>query len=305
MCAAPAPPRAAPAVFDRRLARARLARALAGAPADFLLARAVEDVLERLSVVQRDFSRILDLGTPGPQLAAALAAGPGRPFVVRAAAPPAALGGAGARVVVDEEAQPFAAGAFDLVVSALALQGVNDLPGALLQARRSLAPDGLMLAALVGGRSLAELRASFAQAEEETTGGASPRVAPFVDVRDLGGLMQRAGFALPVTDVETLTVRYAEPLALLRDLRAMGATNALTLRRRAGLRRDTLMRAIEIYRARFSDADGRVRATFDIVWLSGWAPHDSQQKPLAPGSAKMRLSDALAATARQQGRDEP
>lgn len=288
------PSSGAPAVFDRKLARARLARALAGAPADFLLARVAEDMVERVAVVRRDFARVLDLGTPGPHVAAALAERPGRPFIVRAAAPPAPLGAAGPRVAADEEAQPFAAGAFDLCVSALALQGVNDLPGALAQIRLSLAPDGLFLAALVGGRSLTELRESFAAAEEETTGGASPRVAPFVDLRDLGALAQRAGFALPVADVDTLSVRYADPLALMRDLRAMGATNVLIERRRRAVRRATMLRMIEIYRERFGDRDGRVRATFEIVWLSGWAPHDSQQKPLAPGSAKMRLADALA-----------
>ena len=173
------------------------------------------------------------------------------------------------------------------------MQFVNDLPGTLLQIRRSLKPDGLLLAAFVGGQSLAELREAFAAAEAEIEGGASPRVAPFVDVRELGALLQRAGFALPVTDIDRLTVRYASPLALMHDLRRMGATNALTERRRRPLRRATLQRMMELYSARFADADGRVRATFEIVWLSGWAPHESQQKPLAPGSAKVRLAEAL------------
>jgi SAM-dependent methyltransferase len=180
-------------------------------------------------------------------------------------------------------------------VSLLALQGVNDLPGALIQIRRALKPDGLLVAALLGGGSLAELRQAFAQAEGELEGGASPRVAPFADLRDLGGLLQRAGFALPVTDSDLFHVRYASPFGLMRDLRRMGLTNALNDRRKTPLRRATLLRAAEIYAERFADPDGRVRATFEIVWLSGWAPHESQQKPLRPGSAKMRLADALGA----------
>ncbi|MFD0935514.1 SAM-dependent methyltransferase, partial [Methylobacterium trifolii] len=181
----------------------------------------------------------------------------------------------------------------DLAVSLLALQGVNDLPGALVQLRRALRPDGLLLACLLGGRSLTELRQSFAQAESELEGGVSPRVAPFTAVREVGGLLQRAGFGLPVADTETLTVRYADAFGLMRDLRAMGLTNTLSERRRTPLRRATLMRVAEIYAARFSDPDGRVRATFEILWVSGWVPHESQQKPLRPGSAKARLADAL------------
>lgn len=184
---------------------------------------------------------------------------------------------------------------FDLVVSALSLQGINDLPGALVQIRRALKPDGLLLAALIGGETLTELRQSFATAESEIEGGISPRVAPFADVRDLGGLLQRAGFALPVTDADRITVRYNSAFALMQDLRRMGATNALVERRRTPLRRATLTRTAEIYAARFADGDGRVRATFDIVWLSGWAPHPGQQQPLEPGSAQARLADALGA----------
>ena len=195
--------------------------------------------------------------------------------------------------MADEEALPFRDASLDLVVSALALQFVNDLPGTLIQIRRALKPDGLFLAAMIGGDSLTELRAAFAEAEAEVEGGVSPRVAPFADLRDLGALLQRAGFALPVTDVDRVTVRYASPLALMHDLRRMGAGNALTERRRTPLRRATLRRMLEIYAERFADADGRIRATFEIVWLSGWAPHESQQQPLAPGSAKTRLADAL------------
>ena len=199
-------------------------------------------------------------------------------------------------VVAEEEALPFANNALDLVVSGLSLQAVNDLPGVMVQVRRALKPDGLFLAALLGGDTLTELRQSFAVAESELEGGVSPRVAPFPDLRDLGGLLQRAGFALPVTDVDHITVRYATPLGLLHDLRRMGAANPLIERRRVPLRRATLVRAMEVYAARFADADGKVRATFDICWLSGWSPHESQQKPLRPGSAKKRLADALGTT---------
>jgi hypothetical protein len=170
---------------------------------------------------------------------------------------------------------------------------VNDLPGTLIQIRRALRPDGLLLAALIGGGTLGELREAFAQAESEIEGGVSPRVAPFADVRELGALLQRAGFALPVVDSDRLTVRYRTLFALMRDLRRMGATNVLSQRRRVPLRRATLQRMADNYAARFADADGRLRATFEIVWLSGWAPHESQQKPLKPGSATQRLADAL------------
>jgi SAM-dependent methyltransferase len=197
------------------------------------------------------------------------------------------------RIVADIEALPFGAASLDLVVSAFALQTVDDLPGTLIQIRRALKPDGLLLAALLGGDTLTELRESFAVAESELTGGVSPRVAPFADLRDMGALLQRAGFALPVTDADRVVVRYSSPLALMADLRRMGATNPLVDRRRVPLRRNVLARLIEVYAERFSDPDGKVRASFDIVWLSGWAPHESQQQPLRPGSAKARLADAL------------
>jgi SAM-dependent methyltransferase len=196
-------------------------------------------------------------------------------------------------IAADEEALPLREASLDLVVSALALQFVNDLPGALIQIRRALRPDGLFLAALAGGETLTELRQAFAAAEAEIEDGISPRVAPFSDVRDMGALLQRAGFALPVTDVDRLTARYDSPIALMHDLRRMGATNALVERSRRPLKRATLTRMSEIYAERFADRDGRIRATFEIIWLSGWAPHASQQKPLAPGSARRRLADAL------------
>lgn len=296
-----APHPSLPEVFDRALLRRRQARAAGLGPADFLLARAAEDLADRVAAVKRSFARVLDLGSPGEAAALALrhlnAGQDGAAIgdVFRAAPLPVGISGAVPTLVADEEALPVADGSLDLIVSLLALQFVNDLPGAFAQIRRALKPDGLFLAAMVGGASLSELREAFAVAETETTGGVSPRVAPFVDVRDLGGLLQRAGFALPVTDVDRVTVRYSSPFALFSDLRLMGAANALAERRRVPLRRATLMKAAEIYAERFSDPDGRVRATFELVWLSGWVPHESQQKPLRPGSAKMRLADALAA----------
>jgi SAM-dependent methyltransferase len=290
----------APLVFDRPLVRRRLARALQGGYADFLLRRVIDDLDERLGTVLRRFPLALDAGTPTASLAHWLAASGRVDAVVRLAPaddPPAPL-----TVRGDVEALPFAPGRFDLAVSLLALQGVNDLPGALIQIRRALKADGLFLGAMLGGATLHELRYALAQAEAELEGGASPRVAPFADVSDLGGLLQRAGFALPVTDIEPVIVRYGDPFGLLRDLRAMGLTNALRERRRVPLRRATLLRAMAIYADRFADSDGRVRATFDIAWLSGWAPHESQQKPLRPGSAQVRLADALGTTEHKAGK---
>jgi SAM-dependent methyltransferase len=281
-----------PVIFDRPLLRARRRRAAALAPADFLLARVADDLAERLSSVVRRFDLAADIGTPGEHLRQRLAAS-GKVGALVAADPLAT--GAPLAIAADEEALPFGEASLDLVVSALALHFVNDLPGTLIQIRRALKPDALFLAALLGGETLTELRQAFAEAETEMEGGVSPRVAPFPDLRDLGALLQRAGFALPVADTERLTVRYATVFSLMHDLRRMGATNALIERRRVPLRRATLMRMTEIYARRFSDPDGRLRATFEIVWLSGWAPDPSQQKPLRPGSAKMRLADVLGA----------
>ena len=283
-----------PLIFDRTLLRTRRRRAASLGPATFLLDRVAADITDRLATVKRRFDLALDLGTPGEVVRAALARVGSVGTIVAAAAFPA--GGAGRVtpfVIADEEALPFGDATLDLVVSTLALQFVNDLPGTLVQIRRALKPDGLLLAALLGGETLTELRESFAAAESETTGGVSPRVAPFADLRDLGALLQRAGFALPVTDTDRLTVRYDSAFALMHDLRRMGATNTLIDRRRRPLRRATLMRMAEIYAERFADPDGRVRATFEIVWLSGWSPHPSQQQPLKPGSAAARLADAL------------
>lgn len=280
-------------IFDRQMLRVRQRRARQLKPATFLLDRVAADLAERLSTVLRRFDVAVDLGTPSGAVRRVLAANENIGTVIAAG-----LDGddGGLRVAADEEVLPFAEGSLDLVVSALALQFVNDLPGALIQIRRALKADGLLLAALIGGDSLSELRAAFAAAESEVEGGVSPRVAPFADIRELGALLQRAGFALPVIDSERVAVRYASALALMRDLRRMGATNILHERLRTPLKRSTLERVTAIYADRFADADGRVRTTFEIIWLSGWAPHASQQKPLKPGSAAQRLADALGTT---------
>jgi len=283
-----------PLIFDRALIRARRRRAAALGPATFLLDGVAGDLADRLAAVLRRFDLAVDLGTPGEAVRAALARLDSVGTIIAAnAQADVAAPRAGPSVVADEEALPFGEATLDLVVSALALQLVNDLPGALMQLRRALKPDGLFLAALLGGETLTELRQSFAAAESEIEGGVSPRVAPFADLRDLGALLQRAGFALPVADADRLTVRYDSAFALMHDLRRMGATNALIDRRRTPLRRATLLRMAQIYAERFADPDARVRATFEIMWLSGWAPHPDQQQPLKPGTAKARLADAL------------
>jgi ubiquinone/menaquinone biosynthesis C-methylase UbiE len=283
----------APRIFDRTLLRQRRRRVAASVgDHGFLLDRVADDLRDRLAVVRRQFPSMLDLGTPQAGLAQRLGALPGTTLVVASEPTPEPRPHI-QTVAADEEALPFKDASFDLVVSGLGLQFVNDLPGALMQIRRALKPDGLLLAAMMGGATLTELRQSFVAAEAEMDGGASPRVAPFADVRDLGSLLQRAGFALPVVDSDIVTVAYATPLHLMRELRAMGAGNMLVERSRRPLRRATLMRACEIYQQRFARADGRVLATFEIITLTGWAPHSSQQQPLKPGSAKTRLAEAL------------
>lgn len=285
-------------VFDRDLVRRRRDRLSGGAAGhDFLLRRVAEDLAWRLSLVRRAFPAAVNLGAHHGLVSRAIRRLPGVGLVIDADRSAALLAGAdGPSVVADEELLPFRPRSLDLVVSGLALQWVNDLPGTLAQVERSLKPDGLFLAALLGGATLSELRQAFVVAEIESTGGASPRVAPFADVRDMGGLLQRAGFALPVADSDTVEVAYGDALALMRDLRGMGAANALVERSRKPLRRSTLMRAAEIYAERFARADGRIVATFEIVTVTGWSPAASQPRPLRPGSATARLADALGTT---------
>ena len=294
-------------IFDRRLLIARRNRAADGAADhDFLLARVADDLLELLSAIKRIFPVALDLGAHHGLIGRRLRGLPGVEMVIDMEAAARLLAQCGGpRVQADEEALPFADESLDLVVSGLALHFVNDLPGTLLQVRRLLKPDGLLLVAMLGGATLHELRIALLAAEEEIQGGASPRVAPFADVRDLGALLQRAGFALPVADSEIVTVTYAHPLALMRELRAMGAANALLHRSRSPMRRATLARALEIYAQRFGLASGRIPATFEIITLTAWAPHESQQKPLQPGSAKARLADALGTKEQSSGDPAP
>lgn len=270
-------PNSAPVLFDRALLAKRQERARKLGPAAFLLDRAVEDMEERLGAVKREFADAADIWTPGEGFSH-----PTRFKSLTRIAPPDSL-----------EVLALPAESLDLAISALAFQFVNDLPGVLAQIRRALRPDGLLLAAMIGGDSLTELRQSFAAAEAELEGGASPHVAPLADLRDIGSLLQRAGLALPVTDVDRVVVRYDNAFALMQDLRRMGATNILFERRRRPTRRATMLRMAQVYGERFADADGRIRATFDIIWLSGWAPHESQPKPLRPGSATASLEEAV------------
>ncbi|MEZ5996253.1 MAG: methyltransferase domain-containing protein [Hyphomonadaceae bacterium] len=291
---APSPP----GPFEPRLVRQRKLRARASfAEAAFLHQRVVADLADRLEAIPRRFERALALGGGGLFSSEARARPPlsGRLGTILEA------DHAGGALQLDPERLPFAESAFDLIVSPLLLHAINDLPGALIQIRRALRPDGLMLASLFGGETLHELRLSLLEAEAEITGGAGPRVAPFADLQDIAALVQRAGFALPGADRDVVTVHYGEPMRLLADLRAMGETAALREASPRGLSRRILARAFDIYRGRFAGPDGRVRATFEILTATGWAPHESQQKPLRPGSAQMRLADALNTAERGAG----
>lgn len=261
--------------------------------AAFLHTRVAADLADRLEVVPRPFPRVLALGGGGL-------------FSDEVRARPELSARIGSILetdldFIDPEHLPFALGSFDLIVSPLALHWINDLPGVLIQLRLALKPDGLLLASLFGGETLHELRLSLIEAESELTGGAGPRVSPFADLQDIAGLLQRAGFALPAADRDVVTVRYGEPMKLLADLRAMGETSALRERNPRGLSRRILARAFEIYRERYSDEDNRVRATFEILTATGWSPHESQPKPLKPGSAKLRLAHALNTEERSAG----
>lgn len=265
-------------------------------PRAFLKREIAGRLVDRLDDIRRVFPQALDLGSHGDEFAMALGQRPTVDWLVRAD-----LGHGFARqargpaIVADEEFLPFAPHSFDLVASAMDLHWVNDLPGTLVQIRRILKPDGLLLAAMLGGATLWQLRQALAAAESEVEGGLSPRVSPFADLRDAAGLLQRAGFALPVADSETIEVEYESALALMRDLGGMGESNLIVERRRGLSRRATLLRAAEIYGERFALASGRVAASFEVLFLHGWAPHESQPKPLKPGSAARRLADALGA----------
>lgn len=285
----------APNIFDRALLVSRRERhAATAAQHDFLLARVADDFAERIGIVTRTFEAGLNIEAHHgllsrrlrtlPNVRALLDAEPSRRLLAHCEGPVHEA---------DLEALPFGPEQFDLAVSGLSLQLVNDLPGALIQLRRVLKPDGLLLAAVLGGETLRELREAWLVAEAEVTGGASPRVAPFADVRGLGALLQRAGFALPVADTDTVTVTYESPLHLMREIKGMGAANMLSERRRTPVTRALLMRAAEVYSERFGLPGGRIPATFEIITLTGWVPHESQPKPLRPGTATTRLAAVL------------
>ena len=282
-------------VFDRALLLKRRLRALRqhGSSADFLLGRAADDLEERLSAVERRFDVAVDLAGHNGLGAQALLRSGKVESILRVEHDASFLDRSFPGVVADEEALPLKAGSIDLIISLLSLHLTNDTPGTLLQIRRALKPDGLFLGAMAGENTLGQLRECLLAAESEIYGGASPRVAPFADVRDVGALLQRAGFTLPVTDIETYTVRYDTAFHLMRDLRAMGMQNVLLGRSRKPMSRRFFARVAEIYAERFSDPDRRIRATFSFIWMSGWAAHESQQKPLKPGSAKAKLADFL------------
>lgn len=298
-------------VFDRRAVRAHRTRAARGfGEADFLLREVAERLAERLDDVARRFPRALDLGCHDGRLGRLLGGRGGVETLVQCDLAPAMAQRAAAgeqevprrlTLAADEEALPFGPETFDLVLSVLSLHWVNDLPGSLLQIRQALRPDGLFLCALLGGDTLQELRAVLLEAESEVEGGISPRLSPLADLRDAGALLQRAGFALPVADSDRLTVTYPDAFKLMADLRAMGEANAVRGRRSGFSRRETLLRAARLYQERFATPDGRLPATFQVLYLTGWAPHASQQKPLAPGSATHRFAEALGGEERPAG----
>lgn len=286
-------------VFDRRLVRRHRDRAAADFGAhDFLFREVAERLADRLDDVRRKFPVALDLGCHGGEIARVLRGRGGIETLIQCDLSPAmarrAADNGRPTLVADEELLPIAAESCDLVLSNLSLHWVNDLPGCLLQLRRCLKPDGLFLAAMLGGDTLGELRQAMTEAELVETGGASPRVSPFADLRDAGSLLQRAGFALPVTDGDRLTVHYPDVLRMMRDLRGMGEGNAVQARSNRPASRPIMTRTEELYRQRFGDAEGRLPVTFQVIYLTAWAPSPTQQKPLAPGTARGRLADALA-----------
>lgn len=286
-----------PVIFDRAAVRRHRDRAAAAAGrCDFLHREVAGRMADRLRDVRRSFDRALWQGAGHAAPAAgrlAIATDLSEALLRRAGRRPA--------LVADEELLPFAGGSLDLVASCLVLHWTNDLPGALVQIRRALRPDGLFLGAMLGGDTLVELRRAFLEAETETSGGAAPRASPVAGLADAAALLQRAGFALPVADADRIAVTYPDMFALMRDLRGMGETNAAAARSRRGLRRDTLLAAAARYRDRHAGEDGRVSATFEVLWLSGWAPDGLQPRALRPGSAEARLADALGTDERPAG----
>ena len=279
---------APPTLFDAKATRRNRARALLR-PAPAFLQDAMEaEILWRLDLVLRQFSKLLLIGSAPGDLAARIAQTGKAGHIINAEIVPH-----GSALVIDPEILPFAPESLDAVIWVAGLESVNDLPGTLIQSRRALNPDGLFLACVLAGESLKELRQSFLAAESETSGGVSPRVIPFAEVRAWGALLQRAGFALPVADLDRLDVNYGNALTLMRDLKAMGLANPLAARRKGLTPPSLIARAGAHYAQHFANEKGRLKATFELVTITGWAPHESQQKPLKPGSAKFRLAEAL------------
>jgi len=287
----PSPP---PKIFDLGLIRKRIVRANAMAANQFLLDRLQDDMVDRLDLVQRTFTSILDVGTMTSSLMDKLTE-KYKPDVAHhlGLLEQNEIEPISRKTLITQEFLNLKPQTYDLIVSNFALHLVNDLPGILVQIRQALKPDGLFLACILGGQSLQELRSALTQAEAELKGGTAPRIAPFADVRDLGLLLQRAGFTLPVADKDTLLIRYPHMFKLVQDLRSLAASNPLKIETRMPLTRSVIARCAEIYAHKFADQDNRIRATFDIIWISGWADHESQQKPLKPGSAKIHLSQVL------------
>ncbi len=275
--------------FDRRAVRRHRAAAARGSEADFLFPDVAGRLADRLDDITRRFPVALELGARRGAFARAMAGKRKTDLLIEADLSPAFA----RHLAVDEENLPFAPSSLDAVISNLALHWVNDLVGTLIQVRMALKPDGLFLAALLGGETLVELRHVLAEAEIIITGGLSPRLSPMVDVRDAGALLQRAGFALPVVDADRIMVTYPDAFSLMRDLRAMGEGNALADRPRTFARRDVFLHAASLYRDRYADHETRIPATFDIIYLTAWAPHASQQQPLRPGSGDISLTEVL------------
>ena len=293
-------------IFDRRSVRHHRDRAAARlSDHDFLFREVADRLADRLADISRTFGCAVELGARAGILRDAVSKGGKITDLIESTL--SATHGFNKRtdVVADEEFQPFAASSVDLVLSNLSLHWTNDLPGALIQIRRALKPDGLFLAAMLGGNTLAELRHALIDAETAATGGVSPRVSPFADLGDAAGLLQRAGFALPVADADIITVTYTDAFALMRDLRGMGETNAVAARTKVFTRRTVLFDAAARYADLYGGTDGRIPASFQILYLAGWAPHDSQQRPLRPGSATARLAEALGSDERPAGEKTP
>ena len=282
-------------IFDSRAARRRRARAAVSLDAhDFLVREVAERLADRLDDVKRRFPLALEIGCwRGAFRQAAAGRGGIEQAISMDSADAMLSGGSPLAVLAEEDWLPFGGENFDLVVSLLTLHQANDLPGALTQIRRALKPDGLFLGACFGAETLNELRHALLAGESGLRAGAAPRVAPFVDVRDAGGLLQRAGFALPVVDVDRIQVRYSDPERLLADLKGMGESNVLSARLKGLTSPRVLAAGLKAYAENFAEADGRVRATFDILFLTGWAPHPDQPKALARGSASASLAEAI------------